>query len=92
MNIRRVATPANEAKANKLPVLDQVMLIHNLRHCKVPEVRYAMVCQGMNVAEYNSDDILMVCHQARLKIEICTSEEKRASEEWLRFHNRPILK
>lgn len=76
------SSPANSSKVQS--VTDQLMMHNALDNLDVFKVRELSAKFGVPVDDRGNDEILGMCHHARVRMNNVSLLKKRQSEEWLK--------
>lgn len=86
-----ISFSSKNAAGEKLTDVEQLLLISQIRRLDLESVRPYLVSEKLIHPDTNNDIVLGILHQARLKLNIATDEEKHASETYLRQHCFPVF-
>jgi len=83
-----ITIPEISDRPLKMSIFDQLTCSMAIKQLDVDKFRVALIrIIGVQGLDLQNDQVLAICHQARLKLVTATSREKLDSEDWLRFRN-----
>lgn len=83
--------PVAKLKAvKKLTIYDQLVTFQNLTNLDIHEVRSTLAKIGVPIEGHSDDQVMAICHYCRFRLNFVSDADKRASENWLRFHQFPV--